>query len=353
MRLSELLQYCTEEELIEWESLSLGYSMQSGDPRLRRIVAATSFESIGEDQITIVAPQEGIYLAMLALLSSTDAIVATTPCYQSLYSVAWSIGCQVHNWPARKNHEAKTWEFRVEELEALLNQKANIKVVVMQFPNNPTGALPSEEEVRHVVELCRKKGVWIFNDEMYRGLEHGTTRKPLPAMPDMYPEKGVSLGGLSKSFGLPGLRVGWLAAKDEAFTSRVRELKDYTTICTASPSEFLGRIALSNATSIQAEKKGVVKRGLKQLTDFINAHPDALQWLPPRGGTFSIVTLTGLSKDSANEYYDNLILSHSLMLLPCDTFGLENTMARVCYGTEGVADRLEAWRRASPQIFSA
>ena len=352
MVVQDLLQYCSEEELQAWKNLSLGYSMQSGDPELRALIGSHFFNTITAEEVTVVAPQEGIYLAMLALLSSNDGIIATTPCYQSLFSVAWSIGCNVIDWSARRNTAAQRWEFCVDELEALLEKHPRVKLLVVQFPNNPTGALPAVEEVERILDLCRRKGVWIFHDEMYRGLEHGLSQPPLPAMADMYPEKGISLGGLSKSFGLPGLRVGWLASHDKGFTSRVRELKDYTTICTASPSEFFAKVAIGNAGAIQAEKKQVVHCGLKELAAFVDRFADGLEWIPPQGGTFSVVTLTGLSNKSAGEYADELIHSHGLMLLPCSLFGLDNKSVRLCYGTKGVAERLEKWRRADVDIFS-
>ena len=144
---------------------------------------------------------------MGALLSPGDRVVAMTPCYQSLTEIARSRGCDVVAWEPHLPAGGAP-RFPIETLEEALSARPT-RLVVCNLPHNPTGALLSHTEFEALVSLCRRHGCYLFVDEMYRGLEHGGSQAQLPAAVDAYPERGISLGGLSKSYGLPGLRIGW------------------------------------------------------------------------------------------------------------------------------------------------
>mmetsp|Transcript_14488 Transcript_14488/g.16792 ORF Transcript_14488/g.16792 Transcript_14488/m.16792 type:complete len:297 (+) Transcript_14488:205-1095(+) len=209
------------EYLLLWEEMSLGYSVQAGHPLLRSKVA-TRYIDITPEDVGIFAPQEGIYLSMLALVKAGDSCIVSTPCYQSLHSVAEALGTKVIKWNVKKGTDR--WFFDLEELERYF-QSHSPTLLVLNVPHNPTGAMMSQHDLDYVVGLCRKHNTWLFVDEMYRGLEDiGVPR--LENACDVYPEKGISLGGLSKSFGLPGLRIGWIVSHNQHFISKILSLKD-------------------------------------------------------------------------------------------------------------------------------
>ncbi len=218
--------------------LKLGYTESAGHPRLRELIAQV-YAGIETEDTLVVVPEEGIFLLMHALLSPGDHMICTFPGYQSLYEVARSIGCQVTAW---EPSEERGWHFDVGELEEKI--RSNTRLIVVNFPHNPTGYVPPREDFESIIRLAEKHGAYLFSDEMYRFLEidKGPT---LPSACEMY-EKGITLFGLSKTFGLPGLRMGWLASKAGDVLQRVNELKDYTTICASAPGEILAIMALKN-----------------------------------------------------------------------------------------------------------
>ena len=233
-------------------------------------------------------------------------------------------------------------------LESLL--RPTTKLVVLNAPHNPTGAVPSHDEFARIVRACRASGCHLLVDEMYRGLEHEGMGATLPAACDAYPERGVSLCGLSKTVGLPGLRLGWLASRDEALMARVAQLKDYTTICPPSPSEVLGFIALRARSALLARSRATVAEGLEAARAMVGRHEEQLAWAEPRGGTFAFVKLRGRAGSEA--YCDALRARANLMLMPGALFDLDAEpeergdaaqRVRLTFGRAGTAPLLERW----------
>ena len=221
---------------------------------------------------------------MHALLARGDHVISTFPGYQSLYELARSIGCEVDLWePAEQGGGAEQagWRFDPAGLEALI--RPDTKLVVWNFPHNPMGALPSAGDFSRMVDTVARVGAWLFSDEMYRLLEPAPESR-LPAAVDLY-ERAVSLGGMSKAFGLAGLRIGWVVARDQALLERIKSLKDYTTICSSAPSELLALMALRSRESILAANVARVERNLRAAAGFFDRHRDMFNWAPPQAGT--------------------------------------------------------------------
>ena len=173
----------------------------------------------------IAAPEELIFIAMNALLRPGDHVIATFPGYQSLYAIAEALGCSVTRWPLEVRDGR--WGLDLDFLAAAIRPET--RLLVVNFPHNPTGYLPSRSELDAIIELARRHGLHVFSDEMYRLLEYDAETR-LPPVADLY-ERGISLSGLSKSFALPGLRIGWLAMRDADLLARCIAFHDYTTIC--------------------------------------------------------------------------------------------------------------------------
>ena len=237
LSMAELLHLADPDSLKLWNELRLSYTESPGHPILRDEVSRL-YEIIAPDDVMIATPEEAIFVAMHTLLRPGDQVVSIFPAYQSLYEIARAIGCDVTPWTL--GLDASGWRLDLGQLGHALTERT--RLIVLNFPHNPTGYLPARDELEAIVHLARKRGLYVFCDEMYRWMEYDPARR-LPAMCDLY-EKGISLSGLSKTFGLPGLRIGWLVTRERALVEQFLAFKDYTTICSSAPSEVLSIMAL-------------------------------------------------------------------------------------------------------------
>ena len=177
-------------------------------------------------------------------------MIATFPGYQSLYAIAEALGCSVTRWPLEVCEDR--WGLDLDFLAAAIQPET--RLLVVNFPHNPTGYLPSRDELEAIMELARRHDLHVFSDEMYRLLEYDAETR-LPPVADLY-KRGISLSGLSKSFALPGLRIGWLAMQDADLLARCIAFHDYTTICNSAPAEILGIMALRAAGADHCPQPG-------------------------------------------------------------------------------------------------
>ena len=328
--LNDVLALMDAETRRLWDEQSLGYTEVKGHPAMLALLA----EAYGLEPHCFqeVAPQEGILLAYAALLEPGDGVVCTAPGYQSFHTCAEQAGGAVTFW--RCNADAR---FDVDDLEAACDATPHLKVVSVNFPHNPTGALPSSEEWARIVAICAERGAYLFADEIYRGI--GTTT--LESAATVY-EKGISLGGLSKSMGMPGVRIGWLATRDARFLRRVAELRDYTTICSSAPSQILAVAALQNRDHLWKRANAYVDAGRRAVEAVLARHADVLSWgAGPAAGPVGWVRL---HNGSASQYAEALVRSDDgIMLLPSTVFGAGDGHVRVGFGRDASPAVMEAW----------
>ena len=258
-------------------TLRLGYTEVAGSPELRQAVAATYERTAPEDVLTLAAAEEGIFLAYHALLAPGDHAVVEAPSYGSAVNLARSTGAEVTLWQRR--HEDR-WAYDLDALEGLL--RPDTRLLYLNSPHNPTGSQISADEQQRLVAMLAGRGTVLFSDEVYRGLEHDESDR-LPAVCDVY-DRGVSLNTVSKSYGLPGLRIGWLACREPSLVARMRDLKLYTTICSAAPSELLVALAVRHSDRLIGEARALVLGNLPLLSDFIARHGELFEWVPPVAG---------------------------------------------------------------------
>lgn len=324
LSMTELLALADEDSLYMWKSLSLGYTESQGHPILRHEIA-NLYQGIEETEILEIVPEEGIFLMAHALLKPGDHIVCTMPGYQSLYEVARSIGCQISAW---RPIEELGWQFALDNLKSLLRE--DTKLVIANFPHNPTGSLPSKKDFFGLTTLIQEHGTYFFCDEMYRllELEDGTT---LPAACETY-EKAISLTGLSKVFGLPGLRMGWLASKDKEFMERVIQLKDYTTICGSAPSEILAIMALRNRDTIIKKQIDRVRKNLMEFKIFLDEQQGIFDFQPPKGSSVCFPKL--LLSQNSYDFCEQVVKETGIMLAPSRMFQYGDQHIRIGLGRE-------------------
>ncbi len=330
LEMSELVEMADEESMRLWNSLKLGYTESQGHPLLREAVSEL-YDGIEPEDILALIPEEGIFLFMHALLRPGDHVVCTFPGYQSLYEIARATGCEVTEWIP---DEEKGWYFDVEALEKMIHPRT--RLIVVNFPHNPTGSVPTKKEFEEIIDLTRRRGVRLLSDEMYRFLEieDGST---LPSACELY-EHAFSLFGLSKTFGLPGLRAGWIATHDREILERIAELKDYTTICASAPSEILAIIALRARKRIIGQQNARIRRNVSLLDSFFSTYSNLFEWNRPSGGSVCFPRM--LKVRDTTEFCEKLAKNTGTMLVPSSLFQFGTHHVRIGYGRENFQEAI-------------
>jgi len=339
--MAEVLAMADDECRALWRDLTLGYTEPLGLPQLRAEIAR-DYETVTPGDVLTGAPEELIFLAANALLSPGDHVVCTFPAYQSLHQLPETIGCAVTRWTPR---EDEAWRLRPADLEASLRPET--RLVVVNVPHNPTGALPSPHDWRAIVDLVAAHGARLFCDEMYRGLELDPACR-LTAAADAI-EGAVSLSGMSKVYGMAGTRIGWLAVRDEEALARLAALKDYTTICSSAPSEVLALVGLRNGAELVARHLERIERNLAALDGFFARRADLFSWARPRAGTVCLPRLADEAV-AAEALARRTVEEAGIMLAPATLFGFGDHHVRIGYGRENLPDvlaRFEAFLAAA------
>jgi len=330
---SELLNLADDETRSLWGGLALGYTESLGHPLLRDEIGKL-YQGVTADDCLVAVPEEGIYIALNSILHRGDHVICTFPGYQSLYEVAEGLGCEVTRW---KPEEENGWRFDPDFLEQQI--RPNTRLVIVNFPHNPTGYLPSKEDFERIVESARKHGLYLFSDEMYRFLEYRDCR--LPSACEVY-DRAVSLCGMSKTFGLAGVRIGWLVTKDTRLYTRMAAFKDYTTICSSAPSEVLAIIALRAKDVIISKHLARIGRNIGLLDAFIEEHQDMFEWVRPKAGTIGFPRLK--PEVSALEFCQTVAKKADIMLLPSTVYDYDDRHFRVGFGRENMPEALGRFR---------
>jgi len=316
-----------------WDNLRLGYTESLGHPLLRAEIAGLYATVSPEEVITFVGAEEGIFLAMHALLAAGDHAVVMWPAYQSLYEVARSIGASVSLVPL----DPESWQFDPDAVLAAV--RANTRVIVINFPHSPTGALASREAVEYLATHAEQRGIALFSDEVYRGLEFDEALR-LPAGVDIG-RKTLSLGVLSKTFALAGLRVGWIATHDSLLRERLARLKDYTTICGSAPSEILAIAALRARERVVARSRDIIGRNLPVLDRFFEQHHRQFTWVRPRAGSVAFPRLNSEEPGAIDRFCADLVEREGVLLLPGSRFEHTGNHFRIGYGRSDMPLALE------------
>ena len=334
--MAELLALADDEMRTMWDGLRLGYTESTGHPLLRAEIARL-YESIGADDVLVFAgAEEAIFCLMSTSLEAGDHVVVTWPGYQSLYEVARSVGAKVGLHLLR---EEDAWSLDVDRLIRSLHD--DTRMVVVNAPHQPTGMLPTEAEWRRLADECQARGIRLVADEVYRFLEHdGATTLPAGADLD---ERAVSIGVMSKTFAMAGLRIGWLATRDAGVLDRAARLKDYTTICSSAPSEVLALVGLRAREAVVSRSRAIVAANLEVLDDFFARRADAFTWVRPRGGSTGFPRLVpgGPAGTSADAFAARLVEASGVLLLPSTTFGFDDTHFRLGLGRKDLPDAME------------
>jgi aspartate/methionine/tyrosine aminotransferase len=236
------------------------------------------------------------------------------PCYQSAESIPVATGAEVTGVPLDPDDG---WRLDLDAVRRAL--RPSTRLVAVNFPNNPTGYVPDAATFRALAELCDAEGIRLFSDEVYRGLELDRSRT-LPQAADLSPT-ALSLGVMSKAYGLPGLRIGWLACRDRALLERLERRKHYTSICNAGPSELLATIALRAGEWIKARNRAIIEANLPVFGDFFARHDRLFEWRPPDGGCVAFPRYLGA--DGVEAMVRRAVEDEGVVLLPSSIYRSE------------------------------
>ena len=333
--LSEVLSLADDDGRRRWDQLQLAYTETSGLPALREAIVS-QYERLKAEHVLVVAgAEEGIFLLSHALLAPGDEAIVVVPSFQSLHSVPRAIGARVHTVTLR--HE-RGWELDPEEIAAVAGPRT--RLIAINYPHNPTGAHITRDVQSRLVAIAERSGAVLLSDEVYRGLEASPGDR-LPMGADLS-DRVVSLGVMSKSFALPGLRIGWLATRDPGLLARVVRLKDYTTICSSAPSEILALIALRAADRVLKRANDIVQANREAARQFFAAHSSVVECVPSRAGSVVFPRLIGRDADAIAQA---LVQRESSLLVPGRVFGEFSSHFRLGLGRRDLPQALQALHR--------
>ncbi|HKP29693.1 MAG TPA: aminotransferase class I/II-fold pyridoxal phosphate-dependent enzyme, partial [Gemmatimonadales bacterium] len=274
-------------------------------------------------------------VALSSLLGAGDHAIVTWPTYQSLEEIARGAGAEVSRWELRESNQ---WMPDLDELRGLI--RPGTRLIVVNFPHNPTGVLPDPAVWKEIIAIARQCGAWLFSDEVYRGLEYDPAER-LPAAVDSY-ERGLSLGVMSKAYALAGLRIGWIACRDAATRTRMATRKDWTTICSSAPSEVLALMGLRAHDRILERNFDIIRGNLLHLDRFFMRHGDRMRWVKPRAGCIAFPRLEG---EPIDPFSARLVEREGVLLLPGSTYGHSGNNFRIGFGRRNMPEALERLER--------
>jgi aspartate/methionine/tyrosine aminotransferase len=319
------------------------YTDTAGSPSLREAISGLYQRVEAEHVLVLGTPVEGIYLAARSLLRPGDEVIVTSPAYDALINLFEHVAGaeQVKRWNFAETDSG--WQLDLEQLEALITPRT--RLLVINFPHNPTGFVPSPAWLRELVNFAEASGVTLFCDEMYHGLVHAGT-PAIPSVADLS-SSAVVLSGLSKTHGLPGLRCGWLVVRDADTRASLMNWKYYTSICPAVPTEFLSAAAIGVAEKLRLRSLATLEKNLALAESFFARWPGLFEWHRPLGGS---TALLGFHVPSVNELSARLAAEEGILIQSGAMLCSSDRHMRIGLGRKNFGealDRFEDWLRRS------
>jgi aspartate/methionine/tyrosine aminotransferase len=321
----------SEEELAELHNLKMVYSESQGNTLLRKEIAS-QFQNSDFSQILVTVPQEGIFLTLNTLLKKGDKVIVQVPCYQSLCAISSAIGAKVTPWSPVIIKDQ--WHWDIEFLKDKIDKTT--KLILINSPHNPTGHLFTKKEYEEIIDLAKENNCYVLSDEMYRTLEYQQENQ-LPIGSDIY-EKCISLSGVSKTFGLGGLRIGWLSIKEDALLKKILQLKDYTTLSNSPISEYIALVALRKKDQILSRNMNIIQSNLRLLDEFFARHSDKFSWFRPKAGPVAFVKTE--FEGNIEKFCSALIREKGVLLMPGTMFDYGHHYFRLGFGRKNLPDAL-------------
>ena len=295
------------------------YDSVQGDAPLREAITEHLFTQVRAQQIiTTCGAQEAIFCLNHALLQPGDHVVALTPLFEPLKAIPQHLGCQITDVPLLpENH----WQPVVQDIQAAVTP--NTKLLVINFPHNPTGTHIDVDTLDAIIEICKANDCWLFSDEVFRGLEHDPSKR-LPAVADVY-ARGISLNVMSKAFALPALRLGWLACQNQQLRNRILQIKAQLSICCSRLDAHVSTQIIPHHEAIYARNTEIINDNKNRLQPLMNLNPN-VQWVAPTAASTCFPLLKHIDSEVFTQQlmqtYKKLVLPKGLFLTEANGFRL-------------------------------
>ena len=305
----------------------LRYTQSNGTTALRALVASM-YPGATPDHVQVTnGGAEANYVTTWHLVEPGDEVVMMAPNYMQTRGLARAFGATVKEWPLVPPAEGKPWRMDIAALEQLVT--ARTKLIIICNPNNPTGARFEADDLDRVAAVAARHGTWILSDEIYRGAE--LDGRETPSMWGRT-DRVIVTSGLSKAYGLPGLRIGWVVGPP-ALVATLWSYHDYMTISPGALSDALARRALEPARrqNILARTRGILNDNFPVIARWLDAHGGLFSYTPPDAG--AIVYVRYHHAMNSTELVTALRLEKSVLIVPGDHFGMDGYL-RIGFGDQ-------------------
>ena len=330
--MQEIVQMADDECAALWNNLKLGYTEVPGHPKLREEIRKQIYPTLRTEHILCFAgAEDAIFCSLFALCEQNDEVIVLTPCYQSVLEVPLLKKAKIKQIALKKEND---WKIDLEAIEKAI--QPNTKCISINFPQNPTGQVITQDELVALAALCKKYNIWLLSDEVYRLLGQPKENWAQSAA-EMY-DKAISVGVMSKAFGMAGLRIGWIACQNQELLKKAEQVKHYTSICSSGPAEIITLIALRNIKKILARNNAIVGANLAILEDFFKKYDQLFTWIRPQGGCVGFVEYKG--KESIEVLAEKLVQEKSVLLMPSSIFEFEGNYFRIGFGRKNMPEAL-------------
>ncbi|MFD5461538.1 capreomycidine synthase [Kitasatospora sp. NPDC127059] len=327
-------------DLSELDPLILHDSEPLGGRTLRAALADRWTGGDAEQVMVTHGSSEAIYLVMHTLLKPGDEVIVVDPAYQQLFDIAAARGCRITKWGLSTE---QGFAVDLAELKRLI-AAGDPRMIVVNFPHNPTGVTITREQQDELIALAAAAGAWLVWDNAFGEMTY--TADPLPLPHDRY-DKCLSFGTLSKSYGLAGMRVGWCLGSPELL-AEMGLLRDYIALYVSPVLEFFAERAVRHADLIVARQREHALANRALLTDWCRDRPDLVRLTPPGGGVTALVEILG--QDDVTDCCRRLAEEHRTLLVPGDCFG-DAFRHHVRLGFGGTTAELTAGLAALDQVL--
>lgn len=326
VRVDELVPSAAEREALLGQRLV--YTQSNGTPELRDLIA-TLYPGATRDHVEVTnGGSEANFVTLWHLVEPGDEVVVMVPTYMQAWGLSRAFGGALRPWPLREDRTASPrWRPDLDELRALVTPRT--KLVLVCNPNNPTGARLTSEELDEICRIAGRHGAWVVADEIYRGAERDA--RDTASVWGRY-ERAVVTSGLSKAYGLPGLRIGWVVGPP-ALVATLWSYHDYTTIAPSALSDHLARCALEPARRawLVERARRIIRTNYPVLRDWLDAHGDLFDHVPPEAGAIAYVRYR--HPINSTELVTRLRVEKSVLIVPGDHFQMDGYL-RIGFGSE-------------------